>query len=262
MMNKDRNEIPKQNRMTGKQKNFIFGIHPVIEAIRSGKEMEKVLLQKGLRGEGFRELFGLCKELGLHVQFVPPEKLNGLSKQNHQGVIAYLSEISYQRLEDIIPFVYEQGRSPLILLLDRITDVRNMGAIARSAECAGIDALVLPIQGSAQINSEAIKASAGALYKIPVCRSRHLKDEMHFLKASGIRILASTEKGAQEFTKADMTGPLAFLMGSEGSGISADLLELADEQIRIPVFGEIDSLNVSVAAGILLYEAVRQRKPE
>jgi 23S rRNA (guanosine2251-2'-O)-methyltransferase len=245
-----------------KQKNFIFGIHPVIEAIRSGKEIEKVLLQKSLRGEGFRELFNLCKEFEIHFQFVPPEKLNSLSKQNHQGVIAFLSEVIYQRLEDIIPYVYEQGRPPLILVLDRITDVRNMGAIARSAECAGVDALVVPLQGSAQINSEAIKASAGALYKLPVCRSRNLKDELQFLKASGIGIIAATEKGASEHTEANMTGPLAIIMGNEGTGIAKELLDLADGQIFIPVFGEIGSLNVSVAAGVILYEAVRQRKPE
>jgi 23S rRNA (guanosine2251-2'-O)-methyltransferase len=245
-----------------KQKNFIFGIHPVIEAIRSGKEIEKVMLQKGLRGEGFRELFNLCKEIEIHCQFVPPEKLNSLSKQNHQGVIAFLSEVTYQKLEDIIPYVYEQGRSPLILILDRITDVRNMGAIARSAECAGVDALVIPQQGSAQINSEAIKASAGALYKLPVCRSKNLKDELQFLKASGISIIAATEKGAKEFTEAEMTGPLAVIMGNEGTGIARDLMDLADGQIYIPVFGEIGSLNVSVAAGVILYEVVRQRKPE
>ena len=243
-----------------KQKNFIFGIHPVIEAVRSGKEIEKVLLQKGLRGDGFRELFNLCKELDIHFQFVPPEKLNSLSKQNHQGVIAFISEVAYQRLEDIIPFVYEQGHAPLILILDRITDVRNMGAIARTAECAGVDALVLPFQGSAQINSEAIKASAGALYKLPVCRSRNLKDELQLLHASGVRILAATEKGGKEHGDADMTGPVAIIMGSEGEGIAKDLLALADDQVFIPVLGEIGSLNVSVAAGVILYEAVRQRK--
>lgn len=245
-----------------KQKNFIFGIHPVIEAVRSGKEIDKVLLQKGLRGEGFRELFNLCKELDIQCQFVPVEKLNSLSKQNHQGVIAFLSEVTYQKLEDIIPFVYEQGRSPLILILDRITDVRNLGAIARSAECAGADAIVIPLQGSAQINSEAIKASAGALYKLPICRSRNLKDELQMLKASGIGIVAATEKGTMEFTEARLSGPVAIILGSEGTGIAGDLLKLADEEVSIPVFGEIGSLNVSVAAGVLLYEAVRQRKTD
>lgn len=245
-----------------KQKNFIFGIRPVIEAILSGKEIEKLLLQKGLRGEGFRELFKLCQELEIHFQFVPVEKLNALSKQNHQGVIAYISDVVYQRLEDIIPFVYEQGRPPLILILDRITDVRNMGAIARTAECAGVDALVIPVQGSAQINSEAIKTSAGALYKLPVCRSRNLKDELQLLKASGVRIIAATEKGELEHTDADMSGPVAIILGNEGTGIAKELLALADEQIFIPVLGEIGSLNVSVATGVILYEAVRQRRPE
>lgn len=242
-----------------KQKNFIFGIHPVIEAIRSGKEIEKLLLQKGARGEGFREVFSLAREFEIPFQFVPPEKLNSFSKQNHQGVLAFLSEISYTKISEIVPFAFEQGRAPLVLVLDRITDVRNLGAIARTAECAGVDALVIPTQGSAQINSEAIKTSAGALYKLAVCRSNSLKDDLTYLKESGVRLIASTEKAVDAYTSCDFTGPVAIIMGSEGSGIARELLDVTDHQVMIPVLGEISSLNVSVAAGVLLFEAVRQR---
>lgn len=242
-----------------KQKNFIFGIHPVIEAIRSGKEIEKLLLQKGARGEGFREVFSLAREFEIPFQFVPQEKLNSFSKQNHQGVLAFLSEITYQKVSEMIPFIYEQGRAPLILVLDRITDVRNFGAIARTAECAGVDALLIPGQGSAQINSEAIKTSAGALYKLPVCRSQSLRDDLILMKESGLSIIAASEKATKPYLLSDLKGPVAIILGSEGTGIAGDLLELADQHVMIPVLGEISSLNVSVAAGVFLFEAVRQR---
>jgi len=243
-----------------KKDNFIFGIHPVIEAIKSGKEMDRILLQKNLRGESFRELFNLIRELEIPFQFVPIEKLNRLSKQNHQGVIAYVTDISYQKIEDILPFLYERGRVPLILLLDGITDVRNMGAIARTAECAGVDAIVLPLKGSAMINAEAIKTSAGALYKVPVCRTANAKEAVTLMKESGLQVFAATEKGSQSYTSVDFTTPLLLIMGSEGTGISRDILELCDERINIPLAGEIESLNVSVATGIFLFEIIRQRK--
>jgi len=242
-----------------KKETYIYGIRPAIEAIKAGKEIEKIFLQNGLKGEGFRELFGLIKELELPFQFVPLEKLNRLSHQNHQGVITYLSEIPYQKLEDLVPLVYEQGRMPFFLILDRITDVRNMGAIARTAECAGVDGLLIPARGSAMINSDAIKTSAGALYKLPVIRSENLKESIRFLRNSGLSILAATEKAENGYIKADFNRPLALIMGSEGEGISEEYMKLCDETLRIPVFGEIESLNVSVACGILLYEALRQR---
>jgi 23S rRNA (guanosine2251-2'-O)-methyltransferase len=242
-----------------KKETFIYGLRPVIEAIKAGKEFEKILLQNGLKGEIFRELFGLIRELELPFQFVPGEKLNRLNHQNHQGVIAYLSEITYQRLEDLIPYAWEHGKTPLFLVLDRITDVRNLGAIARTAECAGVDGLILPSRGSAQINSDAIKTSAGALYKLPVVRSQNLKETLQFLKNSGLSIVAATEKGQTDYTKADMTGPLAIILGSEGEGISEEYLKLTDIRVRIPILGEIESLNVSVASGVILYEALRQR---
>lgn len=242
-----------------KKDNFIFGVHPVIEAIKSGKEIDRVLLQKNLRGEPFRELFNLIRELEIPFQFVPVEKLNRLSRQNHQGVIAYVSDISYQKIEDILPLLYERGRIPLLLLLDGITDVRNMGAIARTAECAGVDAIVIPLKGSAMINSEAIKTSAGALYKIPVCRTSNSREAVILMKESGLQVMAATEKGSRRYTSADYTSPLLLIMGSEGSGISSELLELCDEHITIPLSGEIESLNVSVASGVVLFEIIRQR---
>ncbi len=242
-----------------KKETYIYGIRPAIEAIKAGKELEKILLQNGLKGEGFRELFGLIKELELPYQFVPIEKLNRLSRQNHQGVISFVSEITYQRIEDIVPFVYEQGRMPLFLILDRITDVRNIGAIARTAECTGVDALIMPAKGSGQINSDAIKTSAGALYKLPVVRSQNLKDTLKFLKDSGISIFAANEKSVSDYTTVDYNKPLALILGSEGEGISEEYLKLTDSTLRIPVVGEIESLNVSVASGVVLYEVLRQR---
>ena len=242
-----------------KKETYIYGIRPAIEAIKAGKEIEKIFLQNGLKGEGFRELFGFIKELEIPFQFVPVEKLNRLSRQNHQGVITYVSEIPYQKLEDLVPLVYEQGRIPFFLILDRITDVRNLGAIARTAECAGVDGLLIPARGSAMINSDAIKTSAGALYKLPVIRSENLKDSIRFLKDSGLTILAATEKTETPYSKTDFNRPLALILGSEGEGISEEYLKLCDETLSIPVMGEIESLNVSVACGILLFEAIRQR---
>jgi len=243
-----------------KKENFIYGIRPVIEALKSGKEIEKILIQKGLRGEGFQQLHTLMREMEIPVQFVPLEKLDRMTRQNHQGVVAMISEITYQKIEAILPTVYEQGRVPLVLLLDHITDVRNLGAIARTAECAGVDAILIPETGSAQLNQDAIKTSAGALYKVPVCRYHSAKESVTFLKNSGLKIIAATEKANSDYTGVEMTQPLALILGSEESGISAELLGVADELIQIPIRGEIQSLNVSVAAGVILYEILRQRK--
>jgi len=243
-----------------KKEEYIYGIRPAIEAIKTGKEIERVFLQKGLKGDLFRELFILIKDLDIPFQFVPIEKLNRLSRQNHQGVITYLSEITYQKLENLVPFIYEQGRIPLFLILDRITDVRNIGAIARTAECAGADGLLIPAKGSARINSDAIKTSSGALYKLPVIRSENVKESIQFLKDSGLKIIAATEKASTSYAEAFYNEPLALILGSEGEGISTEYLKFCDETVRIPVFGEIESLNVSVAAGVLLYEVIRQRQ--
>jgi 23S rRNA (guanosine2251-2'-O)-methyltransferase len=243
-----------------KKENFIYGIHPVIEALKSGKEIEKILIQKGLRGEGFQQLHLLMREMEIPLQFVPLEKLDRMTRQNHQGVVAMISEIIYQKIEDILPTAYEQGKTPLILVLDHITDVRNLGAIARTAECSGVDAILLPEKGSAQVNQDAIKTSAGALYKVPVCRYASIRESITFLKNSGLHIVAATEKASTEYSEVDMARPLALILGSEDKGVSEEILKVADDLIRIPIMGEIQSLNVSVAAGVILYEILRQRK--
>lgn len=243
-----------------KRENFIYGIHPVIEALKSGKEIEKVLIQTGLRGEGFQQLHALIREMEIPVQFVPLEKLNRLTRQNHQGVVAMIPEITYQKIEDILPSAYEQGKVPLVLMLGRITDVRNLGAIARTAECSGVDAILLAEKGSAQVNQDAIKTSAGALYKVPVCRYHSITESVTFLKNSGLKIIAATEKANSDYSDVDMTQPLALILGSEESGISDELLKASDVLVRIPIKGEIQSLNVSVAAGVIIYEILRQRK--
>jgi 23S rRNA (guanosine2251-2'-O)-methyltransferase len=231
-----------------------------MEALKSGKEIEKIMIQKGLRGEGFQQLHTLMREMEIPIQFVPLEKLDRMTRQNHQGVVAMISEITYQKIEAILPFTYEQGKVPLVLVLDHITDVRNLGAIARTAECSGVDAILIPEKGSAQVNQDAIKTSAGALYKVPVCRYHSAKESVMFLKNSGLKIIAATEKANLDYTDVDMIQPLGLIFGSEESGISAELLGMADELIQIPVMGEIQSLNVSVAAGVILYEILRQRK--
>lgn len=242
-----------------KKETYIYGLRPVLEAIKSGKEFEKVMLQKNLKGENFRELFALIKVTEIPFQFVPAEKLNRLSHQNHQGVIGFVSEIAYQKAEDLVPAVYERGGIPMFLILDRITDVRNFGSIARTAECAGANGVVISAKGSAAINSDAIKTSAGALYKLPVVRSQNLKESIRFFKESGLKIIAATEKSDVKYTETDFTGPFALIMGSEGEGIAEEYLKMTDENVQIPLFGEIESLNVSVAAGVVLFEAIRQR---
>ncbi|HYK75980.1 MAG TPA: 23S rRNA (guanosine(2251)-2'-O)-methyltransferase RlmB [Daejeonella sp.] len=238
---------------------MVFGIRAVIEALKSGKEIESLYLQRGLTGNIFQELRVILKEHEISVQLVPVEKLNRLTQKNHQGVVAFISPITYQKIEDIIPEIYEKGETPLILMLDGITDVRNMGAIARTAECAGVHAIVVPSKGSAQINPDAIKTSAGALYKIPVCRHESMQKTARFLQESGLQLVACTEKTNEFLYKPDYSVPTAIIMGSEEDGISTELIRISDHLAKIPMFGEIESLNVSVSAGILLYEAVRQR---
>ncbi len=241
------------------KENLIYGLRPVIEAIKSGKEIEKIFIQNGLRGEIYIELFHLLKENDVHSQYVPVEKLNKLTPKNHQGIVAYTSIISYTKVESVIPFIYEQGKTPLILILDRITDVRNFGAITRTAECAGVDAIIVPTRGSAQINSDAVKTSAGALHKIPVCKSDNLKETIDFLKKSGLQIIAATEKTDDYIYKTDFIPPTAIIMGSEEDGVSPEYIRLSDHKVKIPLSGDIESLNVSVACGVILYEAIRQR---
>ncbi|MXV50536.1 23S rRNA (guanosine(2251)-2'-O)-methyltransferase RlmB [Pedobacter sp. HMF7647] len=238
---------------------MVFGIRAVIEAIKSGKELESIFVQRSLSGGLFLELRQLLKEHELPHQAVPIEKLNRLTAKNHQGVVAFISPIIYQKIEDIIPQIYEKGETPLILMLDGVTDVRNFGAIARTAECAGVHAIVVPSKGSAQVNPDAIKTSAGALYKIPVCRHENLQKTARFLQESGLQLVACTEKTNDYLYSPDYTMPSVIIMGSEESGISNELIRIADHLAKIPMAGEIESLNVSVSAGVIIYEAVRQR---
>ena len=239
---------------------LIFGIRPIIEAIRSGKEIEKILFQQGTGSKLMSELNDEIKKYKIPFQFVPAEKLNHLIKsRNHQGVIALLSPVTYRDIEDILPTVFEKGEIPLVLILDRITDVRNIGAISRSAECAAVHAMIVPSRGSAQINSDAIKASAGAIYQIPICRSENLKQTIDFLKSSGLQIISCTEKSDSTIYEMDFSLPTAIIFGSEEDGISEEYLKISDEKAKIPLYGKIESLNVSVSAGITLYEVVRQR---
>lgn len=242
------------------EKNFVFGTRAVIEAIRAGKEIDKVLIRKGLQNELAVELYQVLKEYDLPYQGVPVEKLNRVTMKNHQGVIAFLSAVEFTNIETLLPTLFEQGREPFILALDRITDIRNFGALCRSAECAGVDAIVIPEKGAAQLNSDAVKTSAGALLTLPVCRSKNMKQTLQFMKDSGLCLIGATEKTKNEYYKQSMKLPAVLLMGSEEDGILPEFLAMCDVQVRIPVLGSIESLNVSVAGGILLYEIVRQQR--
>lgn len=238
---------------------MIYGIHPVAEALRAGKEMDRVFIHRGARGEGIQLLKKELKDNGIVWQDVPLEKLNRFTRKNHQDIVAFISPIAYQPLEEVVPALFERGVTPLLLVLDRITDVRNFGAIARTAECAGVHAIVIPQRGAASVTSDAIRTSAGALSRIPVCRVRELKQAALYLQESGIVLAAATEKATDHYFDADLSIPLGIVMGSEEDGISNDMIRTCDRLLRIPMLGSVGSLNVSVAAGILLFEAVRQR---
>ena len=243
-----------------RDKEVIFGIRAVIEAIDSGKDIDKVLIKRELSGDLIIELMQLLRDYEIPIQKVPVERIDRITRKNHQGVIAFTSAVTYHKLENIIPQLYEEGKNPFILVLDGLTDVRNFGAIARTCEVAGVDAIVIPSRGSVSVNSDAVKTSAGALHTIPVCREKSLKEAVVFLKNSGIKVVAATEKAATIYTNSDMSSPVAVIMGSEDVGISNELIRISDELIKLPQFGKIQSLNVSVAAGVIIYEVLRQRQ--
>ena len=240
-------------------KDFIFGIRAIIETIDSGKEIEKVLFKKGLQGELYQELFSLVRQRNIPFQYVPIQKIDRITKKNHQGVLAFISPVAYHDIEQVVPAIFENGKLPLILVLDSVTDVRNFGAIARTAECAGIDTIVVPTKGGAMLNADAVKTSAGALNRIPICRTNSLKKAVEFLQESGIQVVCASEKASEDYFKVDFSAPTAIVMGGEEAGISPDILRFADKLVRIPMSGKTASLNVSVASGIVIYEAVRQR---
>ena len=239
--------------------DYIFGIRAVIEAVEAGRSIDKVLVRRDLGGDLGRELMDKLREYGVVVQKVPQEKLNRITMKNHQGAIALLSPIDYSRLEHLVPLFYEEGRNPLVVVLDGITDTRNFGAIGRTAACAGVDAIVIPERNSVSVTPDAVKTSAGGLFHVPVCREKDTLSAVRFLKDNGYRIVGATEKGAAPYTDADYSVPVAIVMGSEDTGISDGVLRICDDLAAIPIVGKIESLNVSVAAGIMIYEALRQR---
>lgn len=255
----DRRRDYRDRRDHRERQEYIFGIRAVIEAMEAGRTVDRIFVRKDLGGDLARELFAKTREFGVPVQKVPVEKLNRITAKNHQGVVATLSPVEYRRLENIVPALFEEGLTPILLLLDGVTDTRNFGAIARSAECAGVDAIVIPDHGSASITPEAVKSSAGALFHIPVCRVRSLDDAARYLRQSGYSVVGASEKSAVPYTEVDFTVPVALVMGAEDIGISPEVLAQCDTSAAIPMLGNIGSLNVSVAAGVLLYEAVRQR---
>ena len=235
---------------------YIFGIRAVMEAIEAGKDIDKVYIKKDLHGDLMNELIRLH---GIVTQRVPVERINKITRKNHQGVVAVLSAVTYHSLDNIVPQLYEDGVLPFIVVLDGITDVRNFGAIARTCECAGVDAIVIPERGSVSVGGDAVKTSAGALLHIPVCRERSAASAVRFLKDNGYTVVAASEKADINYTMADYTVPVAIVMGAEDVGLSPEVMKLCDTFVSIPQFGHIGSLNVSVAAGVIIYEVVRQR---
>ena len=240
--------------------NYLYGIHPVMEAISAGRKFDKVLLKQGLEGPQARALTALLKERDIPYQWVPVEKLNYMVKGAHQGVVAYISQIDYVPFEEMIEVALNHKAAPLFIMLDGVSDVRNLGAVARTAECAGFDGIIVPAKGGAAINADAIKSSAGALTRIPVAKVSNLKIPIYYLLESGFQVVAATEKGADYIYDINLKKPTALVMGSEGKGISPSVLDLCDIQAKIPMAGAIGSLNVSVAAAVFMYEAVRQRE--
>tara|TARA_R110002049_G_scaffold271188_3_gene448350 strand:- start:1062 stop:1799 length:738 start_codon:yes stop_codon:yes gene_type:complete len=237
----------------------IFGIRAILEAISAGETIDKVFLQKGLKGELFTELETVLRKHAINSSYVPVEKLNRLTKKNHQGAVAQISPIAFHDLEQLVMSVVESGKTPLFLLLDQLSDVRNFGAIIRTAECTGVNGIIIQKKGGAPVNGDTIKTSAGAVFKIPICKVDHIKDAVFYMQASGIKVIAATEKTNDLLYDVSFTEPCAIIMGSEGRGINPSILKVVDAKAKLPLLGDIESLNVSVACGAFLYEVVRQR---
>lgn len=239
--------------------SLLFGIHAVMEAIKSGKTIDKLFLQKGLKGELAKSLTELLESKNIIANIVPIEKLNKLTRKNHQGVVAYVAPIDFYDLEELIIQTQEKGETPLFILLDQLTDVRNFGAIIRTAECVGAHGIIIAKSGSAPVSADTVKTSAGAIFNVPICKVDHLKDALFLLEASGIQTVAATEKTDNTLYHIDFKIPTAIVMGSEGKGVSNGILKTVSKKAKLPMYGKISSLNVSVAAGAFLYEAIRQR---
>ena len=238
----------------------IFGIRTVIEAIQSEKNIDKVYIQKGLSNPLFQELLSLLNKKGLNISYVPVEKLQKLTQGNHQGVVAKISPIEFPDMEETVQKVLDNSETtPLFLLLDQITDARNFGAIIRTAECCGVHAIIVQNKGGAPVNADTVKTSAGAVFNIPICKVNHIKDAIYYLQGSGVNVVAATEKSEISIYDTNLNQPTALIMGSEGRGINPSVLKIANDKAKLPMFGTIGSLNVSVACGAFLYEIVRQR---
>lgn len=243
-----------------KVSSTIYGLRPVIEAIDGDTQIDRILLQNGLSGPLAGELKGRIRDKNIPFQFVPIEKLNRMAKGNHQGVVALISPIEYKQALDLIPQLMDGEKAPMVLLLDHVTDVRNFGAIVRTAECTGVDAVIIPDHGSAQVGDDAVKTSSGALLRMPICRESNLKTVLNLAKQCGMQIVAATEKGATDYLEVDYTKPTLLVMGAEETGISPEILKMADARAKLPILGQVQSLNVSVAAAVFMYEVLRQRR--
>lgn len=239
--------------------DFIFGLRPVIEAIEAGKTIDKIFVQNALQGPIYAELKDILGKHKIRPNYVPIEKLNRITRKNHQGIVAFISDVPFHKIEDVLPQIFEEGRTPFLLILDRLTDVRNFGAICRTAECVGVDAVIIPEKGGAPINSDAIKTSAGAIYNIKICKENNLAHVVDYLQQSGVKIFAASEKAQKLLYDVDFTEPCAIVMGNEETGISKEVLHHSDEKVKLPIEGKTQSLNVSVACGAFLYEAMRQK---
>jgi 23S rRNA (guanosine2251-2'-O)-methyltransferase len=242
-----------------KESECIFGLRPVIEAIKAGKQIDRLLVRQGLQGALYHELMTEVKKHEIVFQIVPVERIELVTRKTHQGVLAWLSVIEYQHIANLLPMIFESGEDPLLIALDGVSDVRNFGAIVRTAECLGAHSIIIPEKGSARITSDAIKTSAGALHTFPVCREKSIVRAIEFLKDSGLKVISAAERSGKSASEVDLSGPVVLILGSEDKGISRELINLSDHQVKIPMKGNISSLNVSVAAGIILYETMRQR---
>ncbi len=238
---------------------YIYGIHAVLEAIDAGKDIDKILLSKTLNVDTAKEIVDRARSLRVPVQRVPVQKIDRITRRNHQGVLALMSAVTYYQVEDIVPQLFDNGENPFIVVLDGVTDVRNFGAVARTCECAGVSAIVIPDRESVSANADAVKTSAGALNYLPVCREHNLVNAVKLLRDSGFKIVGTSDKSQVPYTRGVYTGPVAIVLGAEDKGVSPEIMKLCDTQVMIPEFGHINSLNVSVAGGIMIYEVVRQR---
>lgn len=241
------------------KEHLIFGIRAIIEAINAGKEVDKVFIQKDAQGDLMQDLMKTMKKNSINFSYVPVEKLNRLTSNNHQGAVATIAPISFVSLETLVEGVIESGKKPLFLILDQLSDARNFGAIIRTAECTGVDGIIVQKQGSAPVNGDTVKTSAGAVFNVPICKVDHIKDAIFYLQGSGIKTVAATEKTEQNIYDIDFNEPVAIIMGSEDRGVNPSVLKIVDEKAKLPMFGTIGSLNVSVACGAFLYETIRQR---